>query len=89
VKKVKVEVKKMRCNGYETPCCKKSLPEWEQAEEYKGKNGEKYPKIISHNKKIGDTAIANFNGEYSTYDWTEIHYCNQCNVEYDFLNGYP
>jgi len=78
----------MISNGYQTPCCKESIPEFE-GDKYKGNNGKKYPKMISHNKRIGDLIIANFDGEFSTYSWTEIHYCNQCNIEYEFLNGYP
>lgn len=74
-------------NGYRTPCCRSEIPEWEPGNEYLGNNGEKYPKIISHNKRIGDFTIMNFNGEYSSYDWTEIHYCNKCNVEYEFENS--
>ena len=72
---------------YNCPGCGKHTPDWEPENEYKGKNGEEYPKIISHNKKIGDIVLLNFSGEYSSYDWTEIHYCNDCEIEYQFENS--
>jgi hypothetical protein len=76
----------LKSNGYQTPCCQNEIPEWEYTK-YKGHNGKYYPKIISHNKKIGELVLMNFNGEYLSYDWTEIHYCNKCKVEYEFLNS--
>ena len=47
-----------------------------------------YPILIPHNKKEGDEYIPKYvNGEYKSFEWTEIHYCNQCNVEYEFENS--
>lgn len=79
------DMKPIKCNGYQTPCCHQEIPNMEQ--QYKGNNGQIYPKIISHNKQIGDFILMNFNGEYSSYDWTEIHFCNKCNIEYHFYNS--
>jgi hypothetical protein len=83
----KEKVKPIVVNDYKTPCCHSDSPDWEGDETYLGNNGEQYPKIISHNKTFGELTIMNFNGEYSSYDWTEIHYCNKCNVEYQFENS--
>ena len=73
--------------NYNCPGCDKESPEWEIDEVYKGNNGEEYPKIISHNKKMGDHVMLNFHGEYMSFDWTEIHYCNDCDIEYQFENS--
>jgi len=81
------DMKPVNCNGYRTPCCNSDIPEMEKLESYPGNNGKMYPQMISHNKRFGDLILMNFNGEYSSYDWTEIHFCNKCNVEYSFLNS--
>jgi hypothetical protein len=86
--KNKVEYKHIKCKSgeYKTPCCGEEATDFD-GNCYKGNNGKKYPKFISHNKKIGDITLLNFNGEYSSLYWTEIHFCNKCNVEYDFENS--
>ena len=81
------ELKPLKSNGYQTPCCKREIPEYEYDTQYKGNNGQIYTKFISHNKQIGDFVLMNFHGEYSSYDWTEIHFCNKCNREYEFENS--
>jgi thiol-disulfide isomerase/thioredoxin len=67
---------------YCCPICGYEPPE----EDYKVK-GVLYPKITTHNKKIDDMVIMNFNGEYSFYDWNETHWCPKCRKEFSFDNS--
>ena len=69
-------------NQFTCPTCGYKPPD----EDYKIKSV-KYPKIVSHNKKIGDLVVMNYNGEYSSYDWTETHWCKKCKKQFSFENS--